>query len=97
MTDQHRPDGQDHRRTDGPIQPTRRQQLKPFEYLAFAGAAGIFVGLVVLLTVRDVVLALVFFGVAFIFTLLLTATLMLSIKPKGRSAADLDKREGFEP
>ena len=50
-----------------------------------------------MLTVRDVALALVFVGVGFIATLLLTATLMLSIKPKGRSAADLDKREGFEP
>lgn len=97
MTDHERPDGQDHRRPDGPIQPTRRQQLKPFEYLAFAAVAGIFVGLVVLLSVRDVVLALVFFGVAFIGTLLITATLMLAIKPKGRSAADLDKRDGFQP
>ena len=95
--DGHRPDGQDHLRTDGHVQPTRRQQLKPFEYLAFAAVAGVFAGLVVLLSVRDVVLALVFFGVAFIFTLLLTATLMLAIKPKGRSAADLDTREGFEP
>ena len=51
----------------------------------------------VMLTVRDVVLSLVFFGVAFIGTLLITATLMLAIKPKGRAAADLDKREGFEP
>lgn len=97
MTDHQRADGQDHRRPDGPVQPTRRQQLKPFEYLAFAGAAGIFAGLVVMLTVRDVALALIFFGVAFIGTLLMTATLMLSIKPKGRSAADLDKLEGFEP
>lgn len=97
MTDHERSDGQDHRRPDGPIQPTRRQQLKPFEYLAFAAVAGIFVGLVVLLSVRDVVLALVFFGVAFIGTLLITATLMLAIKPKGRSAADLDKRDGFQP
>lgn len=97
MTDHERPDGQDHRRPDGPIQPTRRQQLKPFEYLAFAAAAGIFVGLVVLLSVRDVVLALIFFGVAFIGTLLITATLMLAIKPRGRSAADLDKRDGFQP
>ena len=57
---------------DGPIQPTRRQQLKPFEYLAFAAVAGAFVGLVILLSVRDVVLALVFGGVGFIGTLLIT-------------------------
>lgn len=87
MSDQHH---------DGPIQPTRRQRLKPFEYLAFAAAAGAFIALVILLTVRDVVLALIFGGVGFIGTLLITATLMLAIKPKGRSAADLDKREGFE-
>lgn len=97
MTDHQRPDGQDDRRPDGPIQPTRRQQLKPFEYLAFAAAAGVFAGLVVLLSMRDVVLALIFFGVAFIGTLLVTATLMLAIKPKGRPSADLDEREGFEP
>ncbi|MFA4840683.1 MAG: ABC transporter ATP-binding protein [Agrococcus sp.] len=96
MTDDQRPDGQDHGRPDGPIQPTRRQQLKPFEYLAFAGVAGVFAGIVVLLSLRDIVLALIFFGVAFIGTLLITATLMLAIKPKGRSAADLDDREGFE-
>lgn len=96
MTDHQRPDDKDPR-GDGPVQPTRRERLKPFEYLSFAGVAGIFVGLVVLLVVHDVVLALIFFGVAFIGTLLITATLMLAIKPKNRSAADLDKREGFEP
>ncbi|SDS10551.1 hypothetical protein [Agrococcus carbonis] len=80
-----------------PDQPSRRQRLKPFEYLAFAGGVGVFIGLVILLAVRDVVLALVFGGIGFIATLLLTATMMLAIKPKGRSSADLDKREGFEP
>lgn len=86
----------DGRLNDGPVQPTRKQQLKPFEYLAFAGAAGLFIGLIVFMTVRDVVLALIFGGVGFILTLLLTATLMLAVKPKGRSSADLDKRDGFE-
>lgn len=86
----------DQRFDDGPVQPTRRQQLKPFEYLAFAGAAGVFIGLIVLMTVRDVVLALVFGGVGFIITLLLIATLMLAVKPKGRSSADLDRRDGFD-
>lgn len=78
-------------------EPSRRQKLKPFEYLVFAGGVGIFIGLVVLLTVREVVLALIFGGIGFIATLLLIATLMLSIKPKGRSSADLDKQDGFEP
>lgn len=80
-----------------PGDPTRRQKLKPFEYLIFAGGVGIFIGLIVLMTVREPVLALIFGGIGFIAALLLVATLMLSIKPKGRSSADLDKREGFEP
>lgn len=81
-----------------PIEPpTTRQKLKPFEYLAFAGVAAVFTGLIVLMSVRDIVLALIFAGVAFIASLLITATLMLAVRPRGRAAADLDKREGFEP
>lgn len=80
-----------------PNEPSRRQKLKPFEYLVFAGVAGVFIALIIMLTVRDLTLALVFGGIGFIATLLLTATLMLSIKPKGRASADLDKREGFNP
>lgn len=80
-----------------PGEPTRRQKLKPFEYLVFAGGVGLFIGLVILLAVREVVLALIFGGVGFIATLLLIATLMLAVKPKGRSSADLDKQDGFEP
>ncbi|WP_347755074.1 ABC transporter ATP-binding protein [Agrococcus sp. ProA11] len=79
-----------------PHEPSRRQRLKPFEYVVFAAVAGLFIGLVVMLTVRDVTLAIVFGGIGFIATLLLTATLMLAVKPKGRASADLDKREGFE-
>ena len=95
---QRQPD--DRQRADGqaaPGEPTRRQKLKPFEYLAFAAGVGIFIGLVIQLAVRDIALTLVFGGIGFIATLLLTATLMLSIKPKGRGSADLDKRDGFEP
>lgn len=80
-----------------PNEPSRRQKLKPFEYLVFAAAAGVFIALIIMLTVRDLTLALVFGGIGFIATLLLTATLMLSIKPRGRASADLDKRDGFNP
>lgn len=96
MSDQQGPDGP-HKQPGAAGQPTRRQKLKPFEYLAFAGGAGIFIGLVAFVTVRDTPLALISGGIGFIATLLLTATMMLTIKPKGRSSADLDKREGFVP
>ena len=84
-------------RNDPVVQPTTRQRLKPFEYLAFAAVAAIFTGLIVLLTVRDAFVGMVFAGIAFIGTLLITATLMLAVRPKGRASADLDAREGFEP
>ena len=51
-------------------------------------------GQVLLASIGAFVMA--FGGVGFILTLLLTATLMLAVKPKGRSSADLDKRDGFE-
>ncbi len=63
-------------------EPSRRQKLKPVEYLAFAGAAGIFSALVTLLGTREIVLALIIGVVAFIGTLLGIATLMLAVKPK---------------
>ncbi|WAC66978.1 hypothetical protein OVA14_04230 [Agrococcus sp. SL85] len=81
---------------EGPVQPTRRQRLKPFEYLAFAGVAGGFTLLVVLLSVRDLGLGLIFGVIAFIVTLLVTATLMLAVQPRGRDSAGLDRTEASD-
>ncbi len=84
----------DHDGTRPGEQPSRRQKLKPFEYLAFAGLAGGFTALVVLLSIRDLVLALVFGGVAFIVTVLVTATLMLAVQPRDRDGRAQHDPEG---
>lgn len=62
--------------------PSRRERLKPIEYLLFAGAVGAFSGLVVLLVSRDGLLPWIFGGVAFIVTLVLIATLSLAVRPR---------------
>lgn len=62
--------------------PSRRDRLKPVEYVGFAGAVGIFSGLIVLLVTRDGLLPWIFGGVAFIISLVLIATLTLSMHPE---------------
>jgi hypothetical protein len=72
-------------------QPSRREILKPIELLVFAAVAGIFAGLIVLMSTRDITLALIFFGVAFIVTLVGIAMFALAVKPD-----DLEKRDIHE-
>ncbi len=61
--------------------PSRRDRLRPLEYLLIAGVLALFTGLIVLGTTREPLLAIVFFGVAFIVTLVTIALLELSTKP----------------
>lgn len=74
--------------------PSRRDVLKPLELLAGAGIAAIFTGLVVLLVTRDVVLSLIFLGVAFIVVLVVLAMFALTFKPDDDEQAEI---RGDEP
>lgn len=75
-------------------QPTRRDRLKPVELLVLSGILSVFVGLVVLMATREFVLAGIFFGIAFIVTLVVMAMFSLSIKPNDREQHEID---GDEP
>lgn len=68
--------------------PSRRERLKPVEYLAFAGAIGIFSALVVLLVIREPIHALIIGGVAFIVSLVVIATLTLVANPPSPDERD---------
>ncbi len=57
-----------------------------------AAIVAVFVGLVVLLTTREPILALVFFGVAFIVSLVVLAMLSLAVKPTEAEKTDLDEQ-----
>lgn len=75
--------------------PSRRDRLKPVEYIAFAGSIGIFSALVVMLVIREPVHALVVGGIAFIVSLVVIATLTLAMQPpKPEDRDDDDQRRG---
>ena len=75
-----------------PSKPSRRERLKPVEYLGFAGGIGIFSGLVVLLVIREPLHAIVVGGIAFIVSLVVIATLTLVANPP--SQEERDDRDG---
>jgi uncharacterized membrane protein HdeD (DUF308 family) len=71
-------------------QPSRRDRLKPVELLVLSAVMALFVGLVVLLSTRQPLLAVVFFGVAFIVSLVIMAMFSLSIKPNDAEQHEID-------
>ena len=76
-----------------PVTPSRRDRLKPLELIGFSVVLGLFAGLVVLLTTRDLVLAAVFLGVGFIVSIMMVALVGLGGKP---SQEDLDARKDLQ-
>lgn len=77
-------------------QPTRRERLKPLELIGLSAVLGAFVGLVVLVTTRDVLFAVVAFGIAFIIALVSTALFMLTIKPDALETTDIHTQDEEE-
>jgi hypothetical protein len=74
-------------------EPSRRDRTRPIELLALAGGFGVFTGLVVLLSTRDLVLSLIFAGVAFIVGLVVLAMLALATRPTGDEKLDLREQD----
>lgn len=61
--------------------PSRRERLRPAELVGLSAGAALFVGVVAVLGTREVELALIFAGVAFILALLGFAMLALAESP----------------
>ena len=78
--------------------PSWRERLKPVELLGLSGILGVFAGLVVLMSTRDIILALIFLGIAFIASLVVLAMLALAVEPNLQEQLDLreqnDEEEG---
>jgi len=74
-------------------EPSRRDRTRPIELLALAGGFGLFTGLVVLLSMRDLVLALIFAGVAGIVGIVVLAMLALATRPTGDEELDLREQD----
>ncbi|RFA23421.1 hypothetical protein [Subtercola boreus] len=72
-----------------PTPPTRRQILKPVELVLISAVLALFVGLTVLLATRQPVLSIVFFGIAFIVSLVVIAMFTLTFKPNEAEQQEL--------
>ena len=73
--------------------PSRRDRFRPLELLSLAGIVAVFVGLIVLMSTRELGLAVVFAGLSFIVTVVVLAMLALATKPSGDERIDLDEQD----
>lgn len=76
-----------------PLSPSRRELLRPVEMVAGAAIAAIFVGLVVLMVTREIVLASIALGIVFIIVLVVLAMLTMTMKPKADEFDDFGEQE----
>jgi protein-S-isoprenylcysteine O-methyltransferase Ste14 len=72
--------------------PSRKDRTRPAELLVLSGVMAVFTGLVVLMSTRDIVLSLIFTGIAFIVVVMVLAMLVLAIRPTGDEQIDLDEQ-----
>lgn len=62
-------------------EPTRRQKLRPIEYVMLSGVMALFAGLVVLMVTRDPLVAVIASGLVFIVVIIGIAMLLLAVSP----------------
>jgi uncharacterized membrane protein YgaE (UPF0421/DUF939 family) len=73
--------------------PNRDDVLRPIELLVLSGVMGVFTGVVVLMSTREIVLSLIGLGIAFIASLVVLAMLALAVKPDFQEKLDLDEQD----
>lgn len=70
---------------------SRRDRMRPFELIGIAVIVGVFTGIVVLISTRDLTLSAIWLGVAFIVMVVISATVVLMIRPKKDELADIEE------
>jgi membrane protein implicated in regulation of membrane protease activity len=73
--------------------PSLRDRTRPLELLGLSGVLALFAGLVVLMSTRDLILALIFLGIAFIVALVVLAMLSLAVGPTVDEQSDHDEQD----
>jgi hypothetical protein len=73
--------------------PTLRDRLKPVELLIVSALLGLFTGLVVLMSSRDLILSSISFGAVFIVCLVSMAMFVLAIKPNKQELLDIEEQD----
>jgi len=76
---------------------SRRYRMRPFEVIGLAVIVGAFTGVIVLVSTRNLTLAAIWLGVAFIAMLVLSATIVLMIQPRKEELADIEELAAAAP
>ena len=76
---------------------SRRDRMRPFEVIGLAVIVAVFTGIVVISTTRNITLAAIWLGVAFIAMLVVSATVVLMIQPKKEELADIEELAAAAP
>ena len=74
-------------------EPSKRDRTRPAELLGLSGVIAVFVALVVMLSSRDLLLAVIGLGATFILTLVILATLALTVDASPEERVDLDEQD----
>ncbi|MBC7725179.1 MAG: hypothetical protein H7146_10600 [Burkholderiaceae bacterium] len=77
--------------------PSRRERFRPLELLSLSGVVAVFVGLIVLMSTRQLNLCFIFGGVSFILALLTLAMLSLTSKATDQELRDIDGQNLTQP
>ncbi len=75
------------------MQPSRRDRTRPAELLGLSAVIAAFVALVVLFSSRDLLLAVIALGATFILSLVILATLALTVNASPEERIDLDEQD----
>ena len=70
---------------------SRRDRMRPFEVIGLAAIVGAFTGIIVLVSTRNLTVAAIWLGVAFIAMLVMSATIVLMIQPRKEELADIEE------
>jgi hypothetical protein len=76
--------------------PSRQDRLRPTELLVISGILALFTGLVVLVSTRELILAAVSLGIAFIVALVGLAMFSLTFKPNASELSDIEEQDRGE-
>jgi hypothetical protein len=80
--------------TPGEHKPSRRDRFRPVELLVLSAIVGVFVGLVVAASIRNIGTGAIFAGIGFIVSLVVLATLAISTThPDDAEKRDLDEQD----
>jgi len=71
-------------------QPSRRDRLRPAEYVMLSGVMALFAGLIVLMVTRDPLIATVLAGLVFVVVIIGIAMLVLAASPNSTPKGQLD-------